>query len=120
MKLEIMECQVLGLARSCLRSQEHFGGFATVALSRCSFRCSGATFLVRLIRGEINLGESPRACVANDGVEQDYRGITPTEIGHPGALVKAYALRHLEGDNDRDDRLVYRKLVYRYLIDLSG
>ncbi len=34
-------------------------------------------------------------------------------------MVKAYAPRHLEDDNDRDDGLVYRELVHRYLIDLS-
>ena len=37
----------------------------------------------------------------------------------PGALVKTYAPRHLEDDNDRDDGLAYREFVHRYLIDLS-
>ena len=65
---------------------------------------------------KINLGETTVTSVGYARGEKDHGGVTPAEVGQPGALIEAHPARYLEADHDRDDRPVHMKLMHRYLI----
>ena len=77
----------------------------------------GEPALVGLVAAEeIHFAEASSTRVVDDGGEQDGRGIAPSAIGEPGALIQAHPAGHLERRHGRDHQIVVPEFVDDHLI----